>query len=150
MANIPAALVVLQAHLVAAGGALTDPLLDVDRGVLATRGKQIRYYWSGEVEAPRMDRWTLSSELVGERFIVAAAWPLQDLSEELVTALDVEMQALAGQIRTRLDGDASLGGNIDNLVLGFGTPDITPIAGARHVVMEWELDLSYVEYSIVL
>lgn len=149
MPDIPAALVVLQAHLVAAGTALTDDLLDVDRGVLSTRGRQIRYYWSGECEPPRMSGpRVLNGELVGQRFTIAAAWPLTDLTEALVTVLDTEMQTLAGQIRTRIQGDSTLGGNVTDLDLDYGEPDILNIAGARHVVMEWTLDLAYVEYTI--
>jgi hypothetical protein len=149
MADIPAALVVLQAHLVAAGAALTDPLLDVDRGILATRGRQLRYYWAGECEPPNMGGpAVLNGEMVGQRFVLAAAWPLTDLSEEQVTAVDIEMQLLAGQVRTRIQGDSQLGGNVTDLDLGYGEPDMLTIANARHVVLEWQLDLAYVEYPI--
>ncbi len=146
--DIPAALVVLQAHLVAAGAALTDPLLDVDRGVL-TGGRTIRYYWSGECEPPKMPGpRVLNGELVGQRFTIAACWPLTDLSVEQVTALDIEMQSLAGQVRTRIQGDSQLGGNVTDLDLDYGEPSMLTIAGARHVVMEWQLDLAYVEYAV--
>jgi len=149
MANIPAAIVVLQAHLVAAGAALTDPLLDVDRGLPATRGRQVRYYWGGEVDPPRMaGRRDLTGDIVGQRFIIAALWPLSDLSEELVTAIDIEMQLLAGEIRTRIDGDSQLGGNVTDLDLGYAEPDIVTVANARHIALRWDLDLSYVEYTV--
>ena len=149
MADIPAALVVLQAHLVAAGAALTDPLLDVDRGLPATRGRQLRYYWGGEVEPPRMGGpRVLNGEMVGERFLIAALWPLTDLSEELASATDIEMQLLAGEIRTRINGDSTLGGNVTDLDLAYGEPDLVIIANARHVALRWDLDLAYVEYTI--
>lgn len=151
MANpdIPAALVVLQQHLVAAGAALTDDLLDVDRGILATRGRQIRYYWDGECPPPQMQGpRVLNGEMVGQRFIIAAAWPLTDLSEAQVTAVDVEMQTLAGEVRTRLQGDSQLGGNVTDLDLEYAEPDLLMIAGARHVVLQWRLMLAYVEYPL--
>lgn len=151
MANpdVPAALVVLQAHLVAAGGALTDPLLDVDRGLLTTRGRALRYYWAGEANPAEMGAsQTLTSELVGQRFIIAASWPLTDVSEELVTALDVEMQLLAAQIRTRIDGDSTLGGTVTDLTLGYCEPDIATIANARHIILTWELSLAFIEYTV--
>jgi hypothetical protein len=150
MANpdIPAALVVLEAHLVAAGAALTDDLLDVDRGLLIG-GRQLRYYWSGECEPPAMGGTrVLNGELVGQRFTIAASWPLSDLSVELVEAIDVEMQVLAGEIRTRIQGDSQLGGNVTDLDLGYAEPDIMTIANARHVVLQWTLDLAFVEYAI--
>lgn len=150
MANpdIPAALVVLEAHLVAAGAALTDDLLDVDRG-LPTGGRQLRYYWTGEVEPPRMGGpRVLNGEMVGQRFRIAATWPLQDLDVETVTAIDTEMQTLAGEIRTRIQGDSTLGGNVTDLELGYGEPDIVVISNARYVALLWDLDLAYVEYAV--
>lgn len=148
--TVAAALVVLDAHLVAAGAALTDKMLDVARG-LPTGGRQIRYYWSGEVDPPRMPgNQTLNSQLVGSRFVIAATWPLQDLTPDTVSAIDVEMQELAGQIRTRLDGDTSLGGSVASLDLSYGEPDFVVIANARHVAVLWDLDLSYLEYTLAL
>lgn len=148
MPNIPAALVVLEAHLTAAGLALPDDLLDVARG-LPTGGRQLRYYWGGEVEPPRMGGpLVLNGEMVGQRFVIAALWPLSDLSPELVTTIDIEMQLLAGEIRTRIQGDSQLGGNVTDLDLGYADPDIVVIANARHVALIWQLDLAYVEYPI--
>lgn len=153
MANpdIPAALVVLQTHLVAAGAALTDDILDVDRGVLATRGRQIRYYWAGEIEPPLLPgNRSLSHELVGQRFMIVAAWPLSDLSEALITAVDTEAQLLAAEIRTRLAGDNSLGDHVTGLTLSYAEPDMLTIANARHLVVSWELDVAHVEYALAL
>jgi hypothetical protein len=148
VANISAALAVLETHLIAAGGALTDPLLDVTRG-LPTGGRQVRYYWGGEVEPVSMGgRNVLNAEMVGQRFIIAALWPLTDLSPELVTSIDAEMQVLAGEVRTRIDGDSQLGGNVTDLELGYGEPDDVTISNARHVALRWYLDLSYVEYAV--
>ena len=150
MANpdIPAALVVLQTHLVAAGAALTEDILDVSRG-LPTGGRQIRYYWGGEIEAPRMGMTLdLTGEVVGQRFIIAALWPLTNLSPDLVTVIDAEMQTLAGEIRTRILGDSQLGSNVSDLDLGYAEPDIVLISNARHIALTWQLDLAYVEYAI--
>lgn len=147
--SIASAIGVLQTHLVAAGAALTDPLQDVDRGLPATAGRQLRYYWAGECEPPRMGgHRVLNGELVGQRFVIAATWPLTDLSAALVTVIDAEMQVLAGEIRTRIQGDSTLGGNITDLDLGYVEPDVVVIANARHVACRWQLDLAYVEYAV--
>lgn len=150
MADIPAALVVLQAHLVAAGGALTDPILDVDRGVITT-GRMLRYYWAGECPPPHMgaeNGRVINGQMVGQRFYIDAAWPLSNLNVAQITAIDIEMQALAGQIRTRLQGDSTLGGNVTDLDLEYGEPDVVTLTGGRHVILHWQLDLAYVEYAI--
>lgn len=148
MADIPAALVVLATHLTAAGAALTDPIGDVDRG-FPTSGRMIRYYWGGELEPPKMGgRRVLNGEMVGQRFEIAALWPASNLSVDLITVLDVEMQLLAGEIRTRIQGDSQLGGNVTDLDLGYATADDVMISNARHIVLRWTLDLSYVEYAV--
>lgn len=148
MTDIAAALVVLNTHLVAAGAALTDPILDVDRG-LVTGGRMIRYYYAGEAAPPHMDGpRVLNGTMVGQRFYIDAAWPLSGLSVEQVTAIDAEMQVLAGQIRTRIQGDSQLGGNVTDLDLEYAEPDVVTIANARHVVLHWQLDLAYVEYAV--
>lgn len=148
MANIPAALVVLQTHLEAAAATLTDNTFAVDRGIV-TGGRQLRYYWSGETDAPRFDsRFDLTGEIVGQRFTIVASWPLGNLTPALATAIDIEMELLAGQIRTRLDGDSELGGNIDNHVLQFAQQDVVMIGNARHVVLEWDIEMAYVEYAL--
>ena len=149
MANpdIPAALAVLATHLTNAGAALTDPILDVDRG-LPTGGRQLRYYWAGEVPPPKMSGpLVLNGQMVGERVAIAALWPLTNLSVELVTAIDAEMQVLAGEIRTRIQGDSQFGGNVTDLDLGYAEPDLVTISNARHVAVRWDLDLAYVEYA---
>lgn len=149
MANIPAALVVLQAHLVAAGAALSDPILDVDHGLPSTQGRSIRYYWGGEVPPPKMgpNPRVLSGQMVGQRVVIVALWPLTSLSTEVVTAIDDEIQVLAGEVRTRIQGDSKLGGNITDLDLGYAEPDLVVIANARHIACSWELQLSYIEYA---
>lgn len=146
--NLPSGLSVLASHLVAAGAALTDPLLDVDRG-LPTGGKKIRYFWAGEFEPPRMPyAESLDSELVGQRFNIAALWPLSDLDPALYAALDIEMQLLAGQVRTRIDGDSTLGGNVTGLKLRYGEIDVLTIGNARHLTIQWELDIAFLEYTL--
>lgn len=146
--DIPAALAQLQTHLEAAAATLTDNSFAVDRGIL-TGGRQLRYYWSGETDAPRFaERFDLNGEIVGQRFSLVASWPLANLTPALATAIDIEMELLAGQIRTRLDADSDLGNHIDNHILSFAQQDIVMIGNARFVVLEWDIDMAYVEYAI--
>jgi hypothetical protein len=150
MANpdIPAALTVLATHLTNAGAAMPDPILDVDRG-LPTGGRMIRYYWGGEVPPPKMGGPNvLNGRMVGQRFEIAATWPATTLSPTLVTAIDTEMQLLAGEIRTRIQGDSQLGGNVTDLDLDYAAPDVVTISNARYIALRWTLDLSYVEYAV--
>lgn len=143
MTDVPSALAVVATHLVAAGGALTNPILDVDRG-FPTGGRSIRYYWTGEVEGSQV----FARNVVGQRFAIAALWPLSTLAPEVVAALDAEMQLLAGQVRTRLDGDTQLGGNAEWLELGYGKADVVTISNALFVALHWDLDIWYVTYTL--
>jgi hypothetical protein len=148
--DIPAALVVLDAHLVAAGAAITEDISDVARG-LPTGGRMIRYYWAGEVEPPKMGGpRVLNGQMVGQRFAIVALWPLGNLNPDTVAAIDAEAQQLAGEIRTRIQGDSQLGGNVTDLDLNYGEMDLAIVSGARHLAMKWELDLAYVEYAVAV
>lgn len=152
MANpdIPAALLVLTTHLVGAGGALPYPITDVSRGLPYAPGRQIRYYWAGETLPPHMtpSPRVLNGEMVGQSFTIEALWPLVPRTDSPTIALDTEMQLLAGEIRTRINGDSQLGDHVTDLTLGYAQPDLIIVSGATHVSLTWLLDLSYVEYPI--
>ena len=90
----------------------------------------------------------LNGELVGQRERIAATWPLSDLEPAQVTAIDDEMRALASQIRTRIQGDSQLGGNVTDLDLQYGEPDLVVISGTRHIALTYDLDMAFVEYPI--
>jgi hypothetical protein len=150
MANpdIAAALAALEVHLIAAGAVITEDISDVARG-LPTGGRMIRYYWAGEVEPPHMTgRRVMNGELVGQRIAIVALWPLATLDAATVASIDAEMQTLAGEIRTRIQGDNDLGDHVESLDLSYGEPDLAVISGIRHVAVRWDLDLGYVEYPV--
>jgi len=144
-----AALTVLGTHLAAAGTALSRPITDVARGLPYARGRQIRYWWDGETEPVRMGGpRVLNGELIGQRFNIAAMWPVVDGSETANAALDVEVIALTTDIRSRILGDSQLGGNVSDLELDYGEPDLVTIAGGLHLVVRWTLTLDYEEATI--
>lgn len=147
--DIPAALVVLQTHLAAAAAAVDATFTDVGRGLPFLRGRQLRYYWGGEVPPPRFSgAEVLNGQMVGERFLIVGFWPVPDGSETAAADQDAEIISLAGEIRTRLNADNELGGNVDNLILAYADPNLLVVAGGLHVVVTWTLDLAYVEYPL--
>jgi len=151
MANpdIPAALVVIEAHLTAAGAALVVPITDVARGLPFAIGRQIRVYWSGECEPPHMGGAdVLNGQEVGQRFAIQALWPIPVLTKTPKIGIDTEMQLLATEVRTRINADKQLGGNVTDLDLGYAEPDVVPIVGVNHISLTWQLDLAYVEYPV--
>lgn len=148
MTDVATGLTVLAGHLTASGAALTRPILNVSRG-FAT-GPGLWYYWSGEIDPTTImgARNTLTSEMVGERFEIAALWAITNVGADLIAIYDADMQTLAGQVRTRIDGDSQLGGNVADLLLGDATPDVVVISNVRYLAVRWTLDLAYVEYTV--
>lgn len=141
----------LLTHAQAAGAALTNPITDVLLGFANPKGRCIRIYWGGETEQEKMGgRYTLNSEMIGQRTIVAAFLPITTLSEDLAAAIDAEMTALAHELRTRFNGDAQLGGTQSDLTLNMAEPDFVTFGNTRYVVVFWEVIGDYFEYSIAV
>jgi hypothetical protein len=102
---------VILTHATAAGAALTVPLLDVAIAFPLPADRRVRVYYGGEADPAKMGgRWTLNSEMVGKVTLIAAFWAINALNEDLAVVIDAEMEAFGHELRTRLDGDAQLGG----------------------------------------
>ena len=144
-----AALTVLGTHLLAAGTALSRPITDVSRGLPYARGRQVRYYWDAETEPVRMGgQRTLSEEMVSHRINIAALWPVPDGSETANTALDIEVVAFVDDVRGRILGDSTLGGNCTDLELDYADADLVTIAGGLHLAVRWTLTMDYTAATI--
>jgi hypothetical protein len=145
-ANTKAAILV---HALAAGAALTVPITDVAIGFALPTGRCVRIYWGGETEPRHMGaNRTLTSELIGQRTIIGAFWPVTTLSTDQAAVIDAEMAALAHELRTRLDGDAQLGGTQSDISLDLGTPDFVTIGSARFLAVFWDVIGDYFEYTL--
>ena len=138
----------LVTHATTASAALSRPFEDVQAGVPFPRGRCVRIYYGGETEADKFERYTLNSEMVGQVTLIAAFWPVTSLDEELGAVIDAEAQAFTDALRTAVDGDSSLNGNVDNTTLGYGEPDFVTIGNTRFVMVLWRAVTDYVEYAI--
>ena len=136
-------------HAKAAALAANSAWTDVVIGFPLPAGKCVRVYYGGEAAPVRMggDR-VLNGELVSERIIVAAFWPLSNLSTDGVKLMDDEMYTFKHELRTRLLGDSQLGGAGTDLLMGYATPDIVVIGNARYAVLETQIVSDYTEYSL--
>jgi len=135
-------------HATAAGAALTNPITNVAIGFATPTGRCIRVYWGGEIEPRHIANRTLTSELIGQRTIIGAFWPVTTLSTDQAAVIDAEMAALANELRTRLDGDAQLGGTQTDISLELGTPDFVTIGGTRFLAVFWDVIGDYFEYTL--
>lgn len=136
------------AHAVTAAATLTPPITDVAAAFPLPKGRCVRVYYGGEADPVKMGgRWTLNSEMIAKRTMIAAFWPITTLSEALAAAIDADAEAFGHQLRTLLDGDAQLGGATTDSALLDASPDIFEIGGAKFLGVVWEHLSDYTEYS---
>lgn len=147
--DLPDVLDAIQVHCLAAGNALASPIKDVAVGWPVPRGRCIRIFWGGEVAPERMggDR-VLNGELVSERAIIRAFWPLSDYGETKARTLIGEMWDLKHEIRTRLLGDSQLGGLSTDFVMGYAEADDVAIGGGVFATLDIECTTDFTEYTI--
>jgi hypothetical protein len=139
---------VILTHATAAGAALTVPLLDVAIAFPLPADRRVRVYYGGEADPAKMGgRWTLNSEMVGKVTLIAAFWAINALNEDLAVVIDAEMEAFGHELRTRLDGDAQLGGTTTDSMLLDADPDIFVNGSMRYAGVVWRLVSDYVEYT---
>lgn len=143
---------VIVTHATAAAAAVDPTWSDVAPGFANLNGKCVRVYWGGETVPVKMgaeDGNVLNGRMVGDRVVIVAAWPLSNLSTEQAAAIDAEMWAWKHELRTRLQGDATLGGTCTDSDLEYVEPDVVVNAsGTRFATVEAEFLLSYTEYPI--
>ena len=140
----------IKAHAVAAGAAMSPPILDVDIGPplkIGTRG--VRMYYGGETEPAHMGAGaTLNSRLIGERIVLVAWWVVSNLSLQEVAAVETEMYAFKHELRTRILGDSQLGGMSTDLDMLPVESDYSVEGNARYRFLSTEFVTDYFEYSI--
>lgn len=111
----------LETHLAAAGGACTPAITDIGCGDPGLpNGRVLRYWYTGSGAPSRMGaRSTLTDEMIGEQLVIRAYFPIPTRSDKAVMrALEVDCQAIARQLTSRLNGDRTLGGNCVDLTVG--------------------------------
>lgn len=136
------------AHCSAAGATLTPPLTDVAAAFPWPAGRCIRVYYGGEDDPPRfVGRTTLGSEMIGKATLIAAFFPLTLMSSDLAAAIDTDMEALSDQLRSRLTGDATLGGACIDSLLEYAEPNIVTAGNTRYAMVMWRVLTAGAEYT---
>lgn len=139
----------LLTHAQTAGATLTPPIQDVAIGFPVPAGRRVRLYYGGEAEVEKMGgRYTLNSELVSKVTMIAAWWNVTTLNAEQAAVIDSEAEAFTDALRTAVDGDTSLNGEMDNTTLGYGTPDIVIVGNTRYLMVLWVATTDFSEYTI--
>jgi len=136
-------------HCLAAGAALSNPILDVQAGFPIAKGRCIRVYYGGEVAPERMGaEYTLNSQMVGEVTVIVAFFPITLSDETLTATIDADFYLLKDQLRTRILGDAQLGGASTDLELRLVTQDFVVLGNTRYSMGTWEVVSDFTEYTI--
>ena len=147
--DIDAVLTALENHATTAGAAVTPALTDVTAGLPVPRGRCVRIYWDGEIDPPRMTgRVPLSSEMIGDRLMVTAFWPVGDAGEAAHRNRILEMWGFAAALRTALDTDMTLGGEVQTIRVGDATPGVTTEGGGWYATVDTPVEIGYREQEI--
>lgn len=142
-------LAAIKTHAVAAGATLSPALTDVAIAHPVPRGRCVRIFWAGEVEPVRMGaQRSLNAELIAERIMLVAFWPISDSSETGAEAIETDIYALKHEIRTRVLGDSQLGGMSTDLAMSYAETDFVVISGTAYRTLECEFVTDFFEYSI--
>lgn len=141
------------AHAQAAALAVDAQWKDVSVGMPQPRGdRSVRVFYGGEVPPEHMgpDHDSLNSEMVAEVVKVIAFWEVATGSETEALAIDDEMYAFKHQFRTRVLGNARLGGEAENLTVDYADPTfIKLVSGQRYATLAMDVIVDYTEYSKV-
>lgn len=107
------ALIVLDAHLVSAGAAVTPPIGNVAQGGRANLQQRIDYYVTTIAAPERFGgaHETFTDWMFGVGLDVRLYIPVADRSETLAANIDARLYAVTVDITTRLMGDYTLGAN---------------------------------------
>lgn len=116
-------------HLNAAGNAIDRPVEVVftgDPGV--PTAKLIAYWYAGDGDPVHFPPRTLTDQMVGIQVTVQAYWPVATRDKNASANLEADVQALNYQIKSRLLGDSTLGGECKDLAIsdtstGWLAPD---------------------------
>lgn len=136
-------------HAAAAAAATDATWLDVAIGLPRPQNRCVRVWYGGEAAPVRMGaNRVLNGELVAERVVLAAFWPLSTGGVTSDKAVDSEMYTFKHELRTRVLGDSQLGGAQTDLEMEYAEPDVAVIANVRYAVLEVHFLTDFTEYAI--
>lgn len=142
----------IQVHAAAAAAAAYvtgSKAYDVAVGFPASKGRCVRIYYGGERETERFpDDETLNSQLVAQAINVVGYWPTPSAAPKEHRLIEGEMAAFVKDLRTRINGDYTLGGKAaDGLRMGLTTTDQIVLAQTQYAVCQTEIVVDYDEHS---
>lgn len=140
-------------HATAAAAAVDTKFVDVAVGFQAARGRCVRIYYGGEVHPPAFATdEVLNADLIGERVIVDALFPIASSGKADQRTIIGQLWDLKHELRTRIRGDSTLGGDSVDLNLLPATVDEVIFGGIRgsgqhYLQLRLEVVLAYTEYA---
>jgi len=147
--DLATAISTIVTHVTAAAAAVDSAWTDVADGEPIPGGQRsIRVAYAGSAAPGRMgETYTLDSEMKGEQILIGAFWAMADASTTSGARRNVEARTLEAELRTRLNGDATLGGTVTDLLVGDAQTDWPVINGTQYRAMRWVVTLDYSEYT---
>lgn len=138
----------IQVHAAAGALAIDSKFKDVAVGHPTPRGRSVRVYYAGEAESEKFEsHFTLNSELVAQRILIRAFWPVAEYAAKRGRVLMGEMARFVKELRTRISADADLGGESVDLTIHHADADDAVIGGALFALIDVEIIVEIDEYT---
>lgn len=134
-----------------AAAGLPNPYTDVAIAAPVPRGRCVRVWWAGEeIPAPQMDgvRYSLSSEIVGQRIAATAFEPLSDSTEQVTAAAMASLGEFVHAMRAAVNADRTFGDTAMSVEMPAVDADYLNVGGAILAYATCLLVPGITEYAI--
>lgn len=144
------ALSVIDTHATAAGAALSRKITLVLPGEPATPpGNCIAYWYEGDGAPRHFPPRTLTDQMVGERVTLRAYWSVSSRDRVAMANLEADVRALKLDLKSRLSGDSTLGGNCVDLDMDDADAAWLNLDGGLWRTLTIPLVLDYVDIQTI-
>lgn len=145
-----AGLAVIDAHMLAAGTALTRPIRLILPGEPSTPPGNCGAYWyEGDGPPVHFPARTLTDEMVGERVTLRWYWQVSSRDKVAMGNLEADLRAVKVDLKSRLSGDSTLGGNCVDLDVGDADAAWLNLDGGLWRTLTIPLVLDYVDIQTI-
>lgn len=137
----------IKVHAEGAAAAANSKFIDVAVRFPAARGKSVSVFYAGERNSVYFDLRSLADEHIAQAVVVRAMWPLPDPAATTGRDIEIEISTYTRELRTRIDGDYTLGGSCTALKMLPGSVETEVVnAKTKYAVIDHEIGIDLDEY----
>jgi len=148
--SFAAALTTIDAHMLAAGTALSRKILLILPGEPANPPGNCGAYWyEGDGPPAHFPPRTLTDQMIGERVTCRYYWSVSSRDKVAMSNLEADVQAVNRDVQARLAADSTLGGNCKDLLVGPADAAWLQLDGGLWRTLSIPLVLDFVEIQTI-